>query len=86
MDRRRIIRRPDVPWATIAQAGVMTAITTFRPTSQGLAPAGKSLGHRWLKNVLATALAGILCLVLIGVTRTVSALITGGDTRTGAGR
>ena len=49
-------------------------------------PAGKSLGHRWLKNVLATALAGILCLVLIGVTRTVSALITGGDTRTGAGR
>lgn len=75
-----------MPWATITQAGVMTAITTSRPTSQGLAPAGESLGHRWLKNVLATALAGILCLVLIGVTRTVSALITGGDTRTGTGR
>ena len=70
----------------ITQAGVMTAITTSRPMSQELAPVGESLGHRWLKNVLATALAGILCLVLIGVTRTVSALITGGDIRTGAGR
>ena len=64
----------------------MTAITTSRPTSQVLTPSGESLGRRWFKTVLATALAGILCLVLIGVTRTVSVLITGGDTRTGAGR
>ena len=49
-------------------------------------PSGESLGRRWLKTVLTTALAGILCLVLIGVTRTVSALITGGGTRTGAGQ
>ena len=64
----------------------MTAITTSRPTSQALTPSGESLGRRWLKPVLATALAGILCLVLIGVTRTVSALIAGGGTRTGAGQ
>ena len=77
MDRRRIIRRPDVPWATIAQAGVMTAITTSRPMSHELAPAGEPLGRRWLKNILTAALAGILYLVLIGVPRTASALITG---------
>ena len=64
----------------------MTAITTSRPMIRELAPAGEPLGRRWLKNVLTTALAGILCMVLIGVTRTVSALITGGSTRTGAGR
>ena len=64
----------------------MTAITTSRPTRQALASDGESLGRRWLKNVLTTALAGILCLVLIGVTRTVSALIAGGSTSTGAGR
>ena len=64
----------------------MTAITTSRPMSHELAPAGEPLGRRWLKNILTAALAGILCLVLIGVTRTVSALITGGDIRTGAGR
>ena len=55
----------------------MTAITTSRPTSQGLAPVGESLGRRWLKNILTAALAGVLWLVLIGVTRTASALITG---------
>jgi len=37
----------------------MTAITTSRPTSQALTPSGESLGRRWLKTVLATALAGI---------------------------
>ena len=64
----------------------MTAITTSRPTSRGLAPVGESLGRRWLKNILTAALAGVLWLVLIGVTRTVSALIAGGSTSTGAGR
>ena len=64
----------------------MTAITTSRPTRQALASHGESPGRRGLKNVLSTALAGILFLVLIGDTRTVSALITGGSTRTGAGR
>ena len=58
----------------------MTAITTSRPTSQALASDGESLGRRWLKNILTAALAGILCLVLIGVTRTASALIAGGGT------
>ena len=53
----------------------MTAITTSRPMSHEFAPVGESLGHRWLKNILTAALAGILCLVLIGVTRTASALI-----------
>ena len=66
-----------MPWATITQAEDMTAITTSRPTSQGLAPAGEPLGRRWLKNILTAALAGILYLVLIGVPRTASALITG---------
>ena len=66
-----------MPWATIAQAGVMTAITTSRPMSHELAPAGEPLGRRWLKNILTAALAGILYLVLIGVPRTASALITG---------
>ena len=61
----------------------MTAITTSRPTSQALTPDGESLGRRWLKSLLATALAGILCLVLIGVTRTASAFITGGSTKAG---
>ena len=64
----------------------MTAITTSRPTSQDLTPDGESLGRRWLKSLLATALAGILCLVLIGVTRTVSALIANGRSRTGVGQ
>lgn len=77
MDRRRIIRRPDVPSAMITQAGVMTAITTSRPMIRELAPAGEPLGRRWLKNILTAALAGILYLVLIGVPRTASALISG---------
>ena len=77
MDRRRIIRRPDAPRTTIAQAGFMTAITTSRPMIRELAPAGEPLGRRWLKNILTAALAGILYLVLIGVPRTASALITG---------
>ena len=64
----------------------MTAITTSRPTSQALTPDGESLGRRWLKSLLTTALAGILCLVLIGVTRTVSALIANGRSRTGVGQ
>jgi len=59
MDRRRIIRRPDVPSAMITQAGVMTAITTSRPMIRELAPAGEPLGRRWLKNILTAALAGI---------------------------
>ena len=58
----------------------MTAITTSRPMSHEFAPVGESFGHRWLKNILTAALAGILCLVLIGVTRTASALIAGGST------
>ena len=77
MDRRRIIRRSDVPSAMITQAGVMTAITTSRPMIRGLASDGEPLGRRWLKNILTAALAGILYLVLIGVPRTASALITG---------
>ena len=77
MDRRRIIRRPDVPSAMITQAGAMTAITTPRPMIRGLASDGEPLGRRWLKNILTAALAGILYLVLIGVPRTASALITG---------
>ena len=48
----------------------MTAITTSRPMIRELAPAGEPLGRRWLKNIL-------LYLVLIGVPRTASALITG---------
>lgn len=56
----------------------MTAITTSRPMMiRELAPAGEPLGRRWLKNILTAALAGILYLVLIGVPRTASALITG---------
>ena len=77
MDRRGIIRRLDVLSPTIAQAGVMTAITTSRPTNQELAPTGESPGRHWFKTVLTALLAGVLCLVLIGVTRTASALITG---------
>ena len=60
----------------ITQAGAMTAITTSRPMIRGLAPDGEPLGRRWLKNILTAALAGILYLVLIGVPRTASALIT----------
>ena len=77
MDRRRIIRRPDVPSGMITQAGVMTAITTSRPMIRGLASDGEPPRRRWLKNILTAALAGILYLVLIGVPRTASALITG---------
>ena len=55
----------------------MTAITTSRPMIRELTPAGEPLGRRWLKNILTAALAGILYLVLIGVPRTASALITG---------
>ena len=55
----------------------MTAITTPRPKIRGHAPDGEPLGRRWLKNILTAALAGILYLVLIGVPRTASALITG---------
>ena len=55
----------------------MTAITTSRPMIRELAPAGEPLGHRWLKNPLTAALAGIPYLVPIGVPRTASALITG---------
>ena len=51
--------------------------------SHELAPAGEPLGRRWLKNILTAALAGILCLVLIGVTRTASAFITGGSAKAG---
>ena len=61
----------------------MTAITTSRPMIRGLASDGEPLGRRWLKNILTAALAGILCLVLIGVTRTASAFITGGSTKAG---
>ena len=77
-DRREIIRRPDAPHVTIAQAGVMTALTTSRPTSQGLARTGERSGRHWFKTVLTALLAGVLCLVLIGFTRTASSLITGG--------
>ena len=77
MDQWGIIRRLDVLSPTIAQAGVMTAITTSRPTNQELAPTGESPGRHWFKTVLTALLAGVLCLVLIGVTRTASALITG---------
>ena len=55
----------------------MTAITTSRPMIRGLASDGEPLGRRWLKNILTAALAGMLYLVLIGVPRTASALITG---------
>ena len=55
----------------------MTAITTSRPMIRGLASDGEPHGRRWLKNILTAALAGILYLVLIGVPRTASALITG---------
>ena len=55
----------------------MTAITTSRPTNQELAPTGESPGRHWFKTVLTALLAGVLCLVLIGVTRTASALSTG---------
>ena len=61
----------------ITLAGAMTAITTPRPMIRGLASDGEPLGRRWLKNILTAALAGILYLVLIGVPRTASALITG---------
>ena len=61
----------------ITQAGAMTAITTSRPMIRGLASDGEPLGRRWLKNILTAALAGILYLVLIGVPRAASALITG---------
>ena len=55
----------------------MTAITTPSPMIRGLASDSAPLGRRWLKNILTAALAGILYLVLIGVPRTASALITG---------
>ena len=61
----------------ITKAGAMTAITTSRPMIRGLASDGEPLGRRWLKNILTAALAGILYLVLIGVPRTASTLITG---------
>ncbi len=81
-----ITHQPDVPRATITQSGVMTAMTTSRPTSQGLTRAGEYSGRRWLKTVLTALLTGVLCLclVLIGVTRAASALITGGSTDAGS--
>lgn len=78
------VRQPDVHQVTTTKTGLMNTIATSRPMSQELAPVGESLRRRWLKNILTAALAGVLWLVLIGVTRTVSALITGGST--GAGR
>lgn len=56
----------------------MTAVTISRPTSQNLSHSGERSGHHWFKTVLTALLAGVLCLVLIGVTRTASSLITGG--------
>ncbi len=79
------VRQPDVHQVTTTKTGLMNTITTTYPRSRLLVLADQHSHHRWIKSVQAAFLTGLLCLVLIGVTGTLLALIGGGST-TGSSR